>query len=120
MSEYGPNLTATQTLTPALVIPSVEPLMGQGTLKSGNNLTRGAVLGKVTASGKYKAYDADATDGSQSIAGILVDDTDATSADKVCSIYTFGNFNIEALVTEETIVAGIYNNGTIVITKEDN
>ena len=41
------------------------------TVLSGENLEAGAVLGKVTASGKYKALDPAATDGSEVAAGIL-------------------------------------------------
>lgn len=41
----------------------------------------GTVLGKITASGKYKPVTAAANDGSQNAAGILLDTVDATSAD---------------------------------------
>lgn len=41
----------------------------------------GTVLGKVTASGKYKPYDDDASDGTQTATAILAYDVDATSAD---------------------------------------
>ena len=52
------------------------------TIASGNGkLFAGTVLGKITASGKYKPYDNDATDGTQTAAAILVYDVDATSVD---------------------------------------
>lgn len=52
------------------------------TIASGNGkLLAGTVLGKITASGKYKPYDNDAADGTQTAAAILVYDVDATSAD---------------------------------------
>jgi hypothetical protein len=52
------------------------------TIASGSGkLFAGMVLGKITASGKYKPYDNDNTDGSQTAAAILVYDVDATSAD---------------------------------------
>lgn len=41
----------------------------------------GTVLGKITASGKYKPVTVAAVDGSQTAAGILLDTVDATSAD---------------------------------------
>lgn len=41
----------------------------------------GTVLGKVTATGKYKPVTVGATDGSQTAAGILLVTVDATSAD---------------------------------------
>lgn len=52
------------------------------TIASGSGkLFAGMVLGKITASGKYKPYDNDNADGSQTAAAILVYDVDATSAD---------------------------------------
>lgn len=41
----------------------------------------GTVIGKITASGKYKPVTIAATDGSQNAAGILLTGVDATSAD---------------------------------------
>ena len=51
------------------------------TVLSGQTLEAGAVLGKVTASGKYKALDPAAVDGSEAAAGILYDAVDASAAD---------------------------------------
>jgi hypothetical protein len=51
------------------------------TVVSGQDLAAGAVVGKVTASGKYKAYDDDNGDGSETAAGILVCAVDATDGD---------------------------------------
>jgi len=51
------------------------------TVLSGETLEVGAVLGKVTASGKYKALDPVATDGSQVAAGILYEALDASAGD---------------------------------------
>jgi hypothetical protein len=51
------------------------------TILSGQNLAAGAVLGKVTASGKYKAYDNTAADGSEVAAGVLYAAVNASSAD---------------------------------------
>jgi hypothetical protein len=51
------------------------------TVLSGQDLGAGAVLGKVTASGKYKALDPAAVDGSEAAAGILFDAVDASTAD---------------------------------------
>lgn len=44
-------------------------------------LQAGTILGKVTASGKYIAYSDAAADGSETAAGILYGQVDATSAD---------------------------------------
>ncbi len=47
----------------------------------GQALEAGAVLGKVTASGKYKAFDPAAVDGSEAAAGVLYGAVDASAAD---------------------------------------
>jgi hypothetical protein len=53
------------------------------TVLSGQNLVAGAVVGKITASGKYVAYDnAGTDDGRRAVAGILVGGVNATSGDK--------------------------------------
>ena len=44
-------------------------------------------------SGKYRAYSAASTDGSQRPVAILAADVDATAADKVASVYLAGCFN---------------------------
>lgn len=54
---------------------------------SGQNLTAGAVVGKITASGKYKEYNPGNADGSQTAVGVLYASTDATSADAKGVIY---------------------------------
>ncbi len=51
------------------------------TLVSGQNLAAGTVLGKITTGGKFTAYDNDASDGSQTAAGILLDATNASAGD---------------------------------------
>lgn len=47
----------------------------------GQVLAAGAILGKITSSGKYVGYDPAANDGSQTPAGVLWDAIDATDAD---------------------------------------
>lgn len=49
-------------------------------------LKAGTVLGIITASGKYTVYDNDATDGSQTAAGVLFADCDASGGDKKATI----------------------------------
>jgi len=53
------------------------------TVVSGQNLAAGSVVGKITASGKYKDYDNAAVDGSETAAGVLYDAVDASAADKI-------------------------------------
>ena len=51
-----------------------------GTLASGQNLVRGTVIGRVSASGELVESVQTATDGSQKPVGVLNHDADATSA----------------------------------------
>lgn len=54
----------------------------QVVIVTGQNLAGGAVVGKITASGKYAVYNNAAVDGTQTAAGILMYAKDATAADK--------------------------------------
>ena len=57
------------------------------TIASGSGkLNAGTVLGQITVGGKYKPYDNDNSDGSQTAKAILVYDVDATSADAVAVV----------------------------------
>jgi len=51
------------------------------TIKSGEVLAVGAVVGKITSTGKYVAYNDGASTGEQVAAGVLYDAVDATGAD---------------------------------------
>lgn len=51
------------------------------TVVSGQTLSTGAVLGVITASGKYTAHDPAAVDGSEDAAAILLSDCDASGGD---------------------------------------
>ena len=74
------------------------------TVLSGQNLTAGAVIGKVTASGKYKVYTVGATDGSESAIAILFDAVDASSADTTGVILARDmEANVNALVWGATV-----------------
>lgn len=66
------------------------------TLDTGN-LSRGALLGRVTATGKYILSLAAASDGSEVPRAILAENTDATAADKVTVAYLTGEFNTAAM-----------------------
>lgn len=60
-------------------------------------LSRGRVLGKLTASGKFISVDSSKTDGSEKPYVVLAADVDATSTDVVAPVYKAGMFNREAL-----------------------
>jgi len=69
------------------------------TIVSGSGvLDVGTVLGRVTASGKFKAYNNANSDGSEVAVGILVERVDATSRDVNSSAWVQGHF-VESLLT---------------------
>ena len=68
-----------------------------GTLKSGNNLPSGRVLGQITATGKFTELDPAAGDGSQVAAGVLFANVDATAADVAAVVISRGAEVKEAL-----------------------
>ncbi len=83
----------------------------QITLASGQNLARGAVLGKVTASGKYVLSLSAAADGSQTPDAILAEATDASAADVLTPAYFGGGFNQDALIYGAAHNAGSIKEG---------
>lgn len=66
-------------------------------VKLGENLPRGALLGKITAGGKHVLSDAAATDGSQTPRAILVEAVDATAADTEGMVYLSGTFDARSI-----------------------
>lgn len=70
----------------------------KGTLVSGQNLKRGALVGKITTGGKYTLSLSASSDGSQAPAGVLVHDTDATAGDVEALVYLRGDFNQAAVI----------------------
>jgi hypothetical protein len=90
---------SSSSFTPSnLLLPDFQPVSRQVTILSGQNVARGAVLGKITASGKYILSLSAAVDGSQTPDAILAEDCDATGGDKVTVAYFAGGFNTNALV----------------------
>lgn len=85
-----------------LIVNSDDVIMRKITVLAGQNLVRGAVLGKVSASGKYVLSAAAAGDGSQAPDCILVDATDATGGDKEA----IGIFKASVLESKLTLGAG--------------
>jgi len=60
------------------------------TLLTGTSYAAGSVLGKITASGKYKLATATGTDGAQIASAVLLTATDATGADAMGVILARG------------------------------
>ena len=83
------------------------------TIASGSGVIKaGMVLGKITASGKYKTYDDDNADGSETAAAVAFDEVDATSADKkVTVIFRDAEVNLDALQWAATNDATDKTNG---------
>lgn len=76
-----------------LVASDLDIVTGRETLISGQNLKRGAVLGKITASAKLTQFDSSAGDGSEVPNSILTEDLDASGGDKTATVYKHGEFN---------------------------
>lgn len=87
------------TYTPDTIIAgNAHLLVGrQVTIAAGQKLPRGAVLGKVTADGKYKLSAKSASDGSEAPDLILAQDVDATDGDTAAMAYARGDFDRNAL-----------------------
>lgn len=89
-----PAFTSEGTYTPDLLIAGDHPVRTTGiTIVSGETIARGSLLGKVTATGKYKLSFSAASDGSQVPVGIAVEDMDASGGDKKSAMYISGDFN---------------------------
>jgi len=87
-----------ETYTPDKLLAGDYPVVTDiVTIASGQNLTRGALLGKITATGKYALCDSAASDGSQAPLAILAEDADASAADAQATVYLSGAFNENAV-----------------------
>lgn len=94
-----PSFASEGTFTPDDLLISGPTTSESIVLASGAGvLTRGTVIGKITASGKYLKSLSAAVDGSQTPDLILAEDVDATSADKTTLAYASGVFNSGALI----------------------
>ncbi len=82
------------------------------TILSGEDLTRGTVLGKITSGGKYKACNSGHTDGAEVAECVLAGDVDATLGDTPGIAYLTGSFTqgamaVGALPSVDTVAAHI-------------
>jgi hypothetical protein len=81
-----------------LLAGDIDNLIGEKiTVVSGQNLVRGTVIGKITASGKYTTSLSASTDGSQVPDFILAEDCNATAGEKIALAYSRGDFNAQGL-----------------------
>lgn len=92
------SFSSTSFVPDNLIAGNHDELVGEKiTLLSGQNLVRGAVIGKVTASGKYKISLAADTIGSETPDLILAEDCDASAGDKQALAYSRGDFIAQAV-----------------------
>jgi len=75
-----------------LILGDLPTVSYDQTIITGQDVSRGCVMGKITASGKLTACDHTAVDGSATPYGVMVEDCDASLADKECGVYVFGHF----------------------------
>lgn len=84
------------------------PLKHRAGTITGGNFVAGTVLGKITASGKLTKIDSTKTDGSQKIYGVLLEDCDASTEDKIASVGLTGEYNKQAMVFGGTDTAATH------------
>lgn len=63
------------------------------TIKSGQNLTAGTVLGKITSTGKCVKSLSASSDGSEDVYAVLAEDCDASAGDKTGTAFITGSIN---------------------------
>jgi hypothetical protein len=91
-----------------LIAGSTPPIATDtGTLITGQNLVRGAVLGRITASGKFILCDTGAIDGSEAPVAILVHDIDATAGDLTCQVYQGGAFHKDEMTWDASFTTDV-------------
>jgi len=108
------------TYTPDRLVLGGKPVAQKVTILTGQNLLRGAVLGKITVTGEYILSLSAAVDGSQTPDAILAQPINATAADKEALAYFTGEFNDAAIIlgtahTVATVWEGLRAKGIILI-----
>ncbi len=93
-------MATTNTMTIAAFIGSSNfgPVLLPKTIGAAADLTKGTILGRITASGKMKAYASGSADGSQNPVAVLLEDAAAASAD-VEAVCGFAGVYVEASMT---------------------
>ena len=115
---------SSDTYTPDRLIAGPMSLASRKvTLISGQNVVRGAVLGKITASGKYNLSLSAAADGSQTPYAIAAQDCNASGGDVECLVYERGDFNANALTlgaahTVASITPGLRAKGITLVSAQ--
>jgi hypothetical protein len=87
-----------ETFTPDKLLAGDYPAVTDIVVIDTGVLTRGTLLGKITATGKHILCNSAAVDGSQNPTCILAEDVDATAADVNAPVYLSGAFNQSAVI----------------------
>lgn len=93
-----PGIAAEAFLPDQLIAGTHQLVTDTVTVASGQVVARGAVLGMITASGKYTLALSASADGSQNPSVIAADNIDASAGDVLGGVYIAGEFNGNALV----------------------
>jgi hypothetical protein len=91
-----PSISA-QTFVPDQLIAGPKQIVTRNVTITGGPYARGAVLGKITASGKFTLALSASSDGSQTPTAILADNADGSAADVIAGVFLEGEFNINAV-----------------------
>lgn len=97
-SPFAPGMVTSEFVPDQLIAGRLQLVTDTVTVAAGQVLGRGAVLGKITATGKYVLSTAAANDGSQVPSIILADAVDASGGDKLAGVYLAGEFNAGKLI----------------------
>lgn len=100
-NQFAPGMESSLFLPDQLIAGTLQLVTDTGII-TGGAYKRGAVLGVVTASGKYKLSVKTATDGSEAPAAILVDDVDASTTDQNGGLYLMGEFNQNRIIFDNS------------------
>ena len=92
-----PGIYAETYIPDQLIAGNHKLVTANATVISGQTIARGAVLGLITASGKYTLALNASSDGSQNPVAIAADAIDASAGDVNGGIYLAGEFNAAAL-----------------------
>lgn len=72
------------------------------TVLSGETVVKGQLMGRITASGKYKACNTGHSDGAEVCDAIMAHDVDASGGDTEGIAYLTGDFNSNALTIAQS------------------
>ena len=97
-SPFAPGVSSEVFIPDQLIAGNLKLVTQNYTIAAGAGVVnRGTPMGVVTSTGKVISSVATAVDGSEKPVGILVDTTDATTADQAGGLYVMGEFNANSV-----------------------